>query len=298
MNDYHKQAKTDEKMRSINKLWTGLFALVMVLAMGAGTANAGEKPETKSAEKTSDAVKEPAFPGIKGEWRGFDIYRHGGRCGTIVVAPKKAAEGKPWFWRARFFDHEPQFDVAMLHKGHHVVYCHVGGHYGSPRAVDRLWNRYYMAPTEEYGFAKKPILESMSRGGLIIYNWAVANPDKVAAIYGDAPVMDFQSWPGHTKPEILKAYKFKNVEEAKTYKLNPIDTLEVLAKAGIPIIHVVGDLDKEVPLAKNTAIAEKRYKEMGGVFELIHKQVGHHPYSLKDPTPIVAFMEKHVEGKK
>ncbi|MDE0938248.1 MAG: hypothetical protein OSA89_20260 [Mariniblastus sp.] len=86
-------------MGSINKLWTGLFALVMVLAMGAGTANAGEKLETKSAEKTSDAVKEPAFPGIKGEWRGFDIYRHGGRGGTIVVVPKKAAEGKPWVWR-------------------------------------------------------------------------------------------------------------------------------------------------------------------------------------------------------
>ena len=126
-------------MRSENKLWAGLFALVMVLAMGAGTANAGEKPEAKSAEKTSDAVKEPAFPGIKGEWRGFDIYREGG---NTVVAPKKAAEGKPWVWRARFFDHQPQFDVAMLHKGYHLVYCHVGGRYGSPKAV-KIWNSYY-----------------------------------------------------------------------------------------------------------------------------------------------------------
>jgi predicted esterase len=74
--------------------------------------------------------------------------------------------------------------------------------------------------------------------------------------------------------------------------------LEPLAKAGIPIIHVVGDLDKLVPVAENTAIAEKRYKEMGGVFVVIHKQVGHHPHSLEDPTPIVEFMEKHVEGKK
>ena len=53
-----------------------------------------------------------------------------------------------------------------------------------------------------------------------------------------------------------------------------------------------------MPVAENTAIAEKRYKEMGGVFEVIHKQVGHHPHSLEDPTPIVEFMEKHVEGKK
>ncbi len=252
-------------------------------------------PTKKPVEaKKAAAVKEPAFPGIKGEWRGFDIYRHGG---NIVVAPKKAAEGNPWVWRARFFDHQPQFDVAMLNKGYHLVYCHVGGRFGSPKAV-KLWNKYYKTVTEEYGFAKKPILEGMSRGGLIIYNWAVANPEKVAAIYGDAPVMDFKSWPGPTHASILRMYGFKSVEEAKAFKLNPVDNLEPLAKAGIPIIHVVGDLDKEVPVAENTAIAEKRYKEMGGVFEVIHKQVGHHPHSLKDPTPIVEFMEKHVEGKK
>ena len=34
------------------------------------------------------------------------------------------ADGKPWVWRARFFGHEPQFDIAML-KGYHVVYCDV-----------------------------------------------------------------------------------------------------------------------------------------------------------------------------
>jgi hypothetical protein len=43
----------------------------------------------------------------------------------------------------------------------------------------------------------------MSRGGLIIYNCAVANPEKVAAIYGDAPVMDFKSWPGYNQPASL-----------------------------------------------------------------------------------------------
>ena len=40
--------------------------------------------------------------------------------------------------------------------------------------------------TEQYRFAKEAVLEGMSRGGLIIYNWAIANPDKVAAIYADA----------------------------------------------------------------------------------------------------------------
>ncbi len=34
----------------------------------------------------------------------------------------------------------------------------------------------------EKGLSKKVALEGMSRGGLIIYNWAIANPDKVAAM--------------------------------------------------------------------------------------------------------------------
>ena len=235
-------------------------------------------------------AEDGAFPGKKSKWNGFDIYRD---KGNMVVVPDKVAKGKPWIWRARFFGHQPQFDIAMLRKGYHIVYCNVSGLFGAPKAVKR-WDNFYKNLCENHGFSKKVILEGMSRGGLIIYNWAAANPDKVAAIYGDAPVMDFKSWPGHSNAGILKAYGFKNAAEAKAYTGNPIDNLEPLAKAGIPIIHVVGDLDKVVPVAENTGIAEKRYKKMGGIFKVIHKQVGHHPHSLKDPKPLVDFMLKHA----
>ena len=235
-------------------------------------------------------AEDGAFPGKKSKWNGFDIYRD---KRNMVVVPDKVAKGKPWIWRARFFGHQPQFDIAMLRKGYHIVYCNVSGLFGAPKAVKR-WDDFYKNLCENHGFSKKVILEGMSRGGLIIYNWAAANPDKVAAIYGDAPVMDFKSWPGHSNAGILKAYGFKNAAEAKAYTGNPIDNLEPLAKAGIPIIHVVGDLDKVVPVSENTGIAEKRYKKMGGIFKVIHKQVGHHPHSLKDPKPLVDFMLKHT----
>ena len=74
-------------------------------------------------------------------------------------------------------------------------------------------------------------LEGMSRGGLIVYNWAAQNPEKVACIYADAPVMDFKSWPmGQGKSagsamdtkQLLNAYGFKN--EVLIY----ISTLEIL----------------------------------------------------------------------
>ena len=251
-------------------------------------------PQAKAEAPAGKIVVTPAaYPGTKSLFADkFDMYTDGG---NRIVVPRTEAKGRPWVWRARFWGHEPQFDVAMLNKGYHVVYCNVGGLLGNPEAVKR-WNDYYAILTGKLGFARKPILEGMSRGGLIIYNWAAANPDKVAAIYGDAPVMDLKSWPGFKSGLIRRAYPFKDEAEFKAYKGNPVDNLKPLAEAGIPILHVVGDADTTVPVAENTAIAEKRYKAMGGVFEVIHKKdCGHHPHSLKDPTPIVNFMDKHAK---
>ena len=242
------------------------------------------------------------FPGKVSDWHGYTMYS---TAETKVVVPKKIADGKPWVWRARFWGHEPQFDLAMLAKGYHVVYCNVANMFGSPEAVKK-WDEFYNYLRFEHLFEDRVILEGMSRGGLIIYNWAVKNPEKVAAIYGDAPVMDFKSWPGGKGSgpgapgawqTCLKAYGFTE-EQALAYKKNPLDNLKTLAKAKIPIIHVVGDMDKVVPVSENTAIAQERYKKMGGTFEVIHKKdVGHHPHSLKDPSPIVDFMLKHTRKK-
>jgi pimeloyl-ACP methyl ester carboxylesterase/lysophospholipase L1-like esterase len=243
------------------------------------------------------------FDGKKTLWNGFDRYDFtvdGRRC--WVVTPQNTAEGRPWIWRARFFGHEPQADIALLKEGFHLTYCDVGGLFGSPQAVGH-WNAFYQVMTEQHKLAKRPALEGMSRGGLIMYNWATANPDKVACIYGDAPVCDFKSWPGGKGEgkggggawqQCLNAYGLTEADALKC-TLNPIDNLKPLANAGVPLLHVVGDADVVVPVKENTAIVEKRYKQLGGFIEVIHKPgVGHHPHSLKDPRPIVAFVLKHT----
>ena len=245
------------------------------------------------------------FPGTRSAWQGFDRYDFmvdGRRC--WVVTPQASAEGQPWIWRARFFGHEPQADIALLKEGFHLAYCDVGGLYGSPQAV-KHWNAFYQLLTEKHGLARQPALEGMSRGGLIIYNWAAANPGKVACIYGDAPVCDFKSWPGGkgngkgspgSWMQCLQAYGLTEAE-GLAYKGNPIDRLKPLATAGVPLLHVVGDADVVVPVEENTAIIEARYKELGGSIQVIHKPgVGHHPHSLKDPAPIVTFVLKHTRA--
>jgi len=67
--------------------------------------------------------------------------------------------------------------------------------------------------------------------------------------------------------------------------------LAPLARADIPLLHVVGQADTVVPVEENTDIIEKRYKALGGRIQVIRKEgVGHHPHSLKDPEPIVKFI--------
>lgn len=238
-----------------------------------------------------------------GDWNGYeqrDSVVDGRKC--LLVLPKTPAPGKPWIWRMEFFGHEPQGDIALLGKGFHVAYMDLSNMYGAPVALDHM-DKYHAQLTQEFGLAPKTVLEGFSRGGLFAFNWAARNPDKVAAIYVDAPVCDFKSWPGGKGKgqgsrgdwnKVLKVYGFTE-EQALAYKLNPVDNLAPLAKAKIPILSVCGETDKTVPIDENTRLVEKRYKELGGEIVVIAKpNCDHHPHSLKDPTPIVDFVLKHT----
>ncbi|MEJ0103914.1 MAG: hypothetical protein WDO19_15725 [Bacteroidota bacterium] len=65
-----------------------------------------------------------------------------------IVQPKWAAKGKPWIWRARFWGHEPQTDIALLERGFHVVYCDVAELFGNADAfiTGMIFMRSYEKP--------------------------------------------------------------------------------------------------------------------------------------------------------
>ncbi len=249
---------------------------------------------------------EAPFPGKQSHWNGFPRYDFevDGKP-VLVVAPRKPAAGKPWVWHGEFFGHKPAPDIELLERGFHIVYMRVPDLLGAPRAVEH-WNKLYEHLTSRYGLAEKVALVGLSRGGLYCYNWAAANPTRVACIYGDAPVCDFKSWPGgfgkgKGSPRdwklVLEVYGFKSDAEAKASKENPVDQLAPLAKAGVPLLHVYGEADQVVPWDENTGLLATRYRKLGGSIELIAKPgVGHHPHSLNDPTPIVHFILKHTIG--
>ncbi|MGL4942725.1 MAG: alpha/beta hydrolase family protein [Thermoguttaceae bacterium] len=245
------------------------------------------------------AADSSPFTGNKTIWNGFDCYDFSiAERPCKVVVPKKTADGKPWVWRAVFFGHEPQVEVALLERGYHVAFVECSDLLGSPQMLKER-DAFYKYLTEQHGFSPKPVLLGMSRGGLCSLRWAIANPKLVSSIYVDAPVLDFKSWPGgkgkgHGSSsdwqQVLKVYGLTE-DEALAFKGNPIDALEPLAKEKVPIIIVYGDADDVVPHDENTLIFAERYKKLGAPIKLIVKPgVGHHPHSLKDPTPIVGFI--------
>jgi pimeloyl-ACP methyl ester carboxylesterase/lysophospholipase L1-like esterase len=233
------------------------------------------------------------------DWKGFERsdFTVAGRT-ALLVRPKTPAPGNPWIWRTEFFGHEPQGDIALLGKGFHVAYINLQNLYGAPVAIEAM-DSFHDHLTKTFGLSQKVVLEGFSRGGLFAFNWAAHRPVAVAGLYVDAPVCDIKSWPGGKGKgkgspgdwqKLLKVYGLTEAQ-AIAYDKNPVDTLAPLAKAGVPILAVVGDADKTVPVSENIDIVEKRYQALGGKIQVIRKPgCDHHPHSLPDPAPIVDFV--------
>ncbi len=249
----------------------------------------------------------PQFPGTRSDYHGFnrfDFVVDGVKA--IVVTPLALTphSHRPWIWRAEFFDHRPELDLALLAKGFHLVYLEVGNTFGAPSAM-KHWDAFYATLTKSFGLSPKPTLEGLSRGGLYIYNWAAKHPKDVSVLYGDNPVCDFKSWPGGKgvgpgSPDdwkkLIGDYGFKSEAEAMAFKGNPIDNLAALAKARVPIIHCAADADEAVPYSENTVILKQRYQALGGEIKVIVKHgFKHHPHGLDDPTPLVDFILAHTQ---
>src|SRR5262249_51122427 len=150
--------------------------------------------------------------------------------------------------------------------------------YGAPPAID-LMNQFHDYVTKTYGLNPHAVLEGFSRGGLYAVNFAAAHPDKTAALYLDAPVLDIRSWPGgkgaskgdaRCWQQALGIYGLTE-ETTKDFQGNPLDRIAAIAAAKIPILAICGDADKVVPYPENTAILEERYKKLGGNISVILK---------------------------
>ncbi|KAA6317888.1 hypothetical protein EZS27_032027 [termite gut metagenome] len=219
-----------------------------------------------------------------------------------VVKPRKVSVHHPWMWQARFFGHEPQTAIALLERGYHFVYCDQAERLGNKQNI-KEWNAFYKL-LHSGGLNQKVVLEGMSRGGVYVFNWAAANPDKVAAVYVDNPLLDMKAmyWGpnGEEKPEneITKGIEenyHATRAQMKNFKESPIDKINDIVKGHYPILILCAELDEAAVNSQNTFPFEKKIKEKGGdITVMVKKGFGHHPHSFPNPAIIVDFIEKAV----
>jgi pimeloyl-ACP methyl ester carboxylesterase len=116
---------------------------------------------------------------------------------------------------------------------------------------------------------------------------------EVTAIYGDNPLLDLRAFPTSTeearanRKSCLDAY---GITEAQLpdFKGSPIDGLEALAAAKVPVFLVLGAKDDIVPIAQHADVLEARYKALGGpVTRWVKPEGGHHPHGLDPVDPLV-----------
>ncbi len=217
------------------------------------------------AEKTFVTCRGPLFTGC---YDRYEFKIDGVKGAIVVTAPRMAAAGNPWVFRADFVGRDAVVDQGLLAKGFHIVVGPVPTDVNGP--VLEQWNAVYKHLTN-HGFSEKPVMEGAGGAAGPAYAWAAENPDKVSCVYGENPVL-----------------------RSSMSKTPPLNNLAPLAKAGVPILHVCGSLDPW--FQEQTRGVEKRYKELGGPITVIVKEgEGHFPLAPKDPKPVVDFIVEQVK---
>ena len=195
-------------------------------------------------------------------------FRIEGVRGATVIVPNNPAPGKPWVFRSDFVERTDVVALALLAKGFYIVTGPVPTNVDGP--VVEEWNKVYKYLTDR-GFSKKAVMSGS--GGAVgeAYAWAIENPDKVSCIYGESPVL-----------------------VSNLAKVQPIDNLAPLAKAGVPVLHLCGSLDPN--LETQTRAAEKKYKALGGQFSVIVREgEGRYLPVVKDMEKVVRFITEKAK---
>lgn len=125
--------------------------------------------------------------------------------------------------------------------------------------------------------------------------WAVENPDKVGGFAGIYPVCNVASYPGLARAAGAYGLTESGLKES-LLEHNPVDRLEKLAKAKVPMFAIHGDVDTVVPLESNSDLLRRNYAKWGGAMELVvPKGQGHNMWpGFFESEELVRFVQAHA----
>ena len=181
----------------------------------------------------------------------------------------------------------------FLMEGIAIAGVNIGESFGNP-AGRKIYNKLHDELVRN-GFDYKACLLGRSRGGLMLYNWAAENPEKVRCITGIYPVCNLVSYPGLKRASTAYGLTEEQMKQDLP-KHNPIDRLQLLAKSKVPIFHIHGDSDRAVPLSSNSSLVAKRYADLGGEMKIkIAENQGHNMWNgFFECQELVDFLIKYA----
>jgi pimeloyl-ACP methyl ester carboxylesterase len=232
-----------------------LAACLVVVCLG---------PHPVFAQGAAKAAARP--PKVRIELPGQTWKLDGREAFLFLPEPGRRSSPQPWIFYGPTLPQYPDEAERWMHEqflaaGIAVAGIDVGEAYGSPQS-HLAFDALYQELTEKRGFARQACLFGRSRGGLWTSSWAIAHPERVAGLIGIYPVYDFRTYPKLAKA--APAYGMSEAElESRNAELNPIERIEVLAKARIPVTIIHGDDDRVVPLEQNSAELLRRYTAVG-----------------------------------
>ncbi len=233
-----------------------------------------------------------------------EVFRVAGHTAFLIPPnDKKATEAMPWVWYAPTLPglpgpEEKWMFEKFLGAGIAIAGIDSGESFGSPSGR-AIYSSLYEDLVQKRGLSKMPCLLARSRGGLMLYNWAVEHPDSVACIAGIYPVCDLKSYPGIDKASGAYGMTRQQLTDVIAQH-NPVDRVEPLAKAGVPVLHIHGDADTVVPLEANSGELARRYRHFGGEMTLIvMKGQGHTMWpGWFQCQQLVDFVIAHARGNR
>jgi hypothetical protein len=120
-----------------------------------------------------------------------------------------------------------------------------------------------------HGFSRKAVIHGVGAAAGEAYQWAIINPDKVSCIFAVNPIM-----------------------RSMLAEVQPLNNLAPLARAEIPILHLVGEFDPALP--NQTQEVERRYKALGGNITVIVMQGEANILTqIRDLRPVIGFLNKY-----
>ncbi|KAA6340213.1 hypothetical protein EZS27_011906 [termite gut metagenome] len=206
-------------------------------------------------------------PYFTGSYDKYSFSLKGVEGSVSVFVPLQPASGNPWVYRCDQLDSHSVVDLELLAKGFYIVVGPVP--YNADGPILGHWNIVYNYLVGK-GFSQKPVLAGRGAATGEVYVWAIENPDKVSCIYGENPIL-----------------------RSSLAKVQPINNLAPLAKAGIHIIHACGSLDPNLKTQTNEV--KRRYS--GKLTVVLDQRRGHYPLEPNDPVKIADLIEQTIYSK-